>query len=66
VDDRQRVELAGHTVEHARLATFMTRLGSHPAVSDLRLLDTTSSAADAGEATIEFRMSLAIAAPGQR
>jgi hypothetical protein len=65
VDNRQRVELAGHAVEHSRLAAFMTRLSAQPAVSDVRLLDTSTSGGDSGEAAIDFRMSLAIAGPGQ-
>jgi hypothetical protein len=58
--DRQRVELAGHALEHSRLAEFMTRLSAQPAISDVRLLDT-SSDGEAGERSIEFRMSLAVA-----
>jgi Fimbrial assembly protein (PilN) len=60
-DNRQRVELAGHAVEHSRLADFMTRLAAQPSVSDLRLLDTSSNG-DGSEPAIDFRMSLAIAA----
>lgn len=55
----QRIELAGHATEHARLAAFMTRLSAQPAVSEVRLLDTSSSG-DASESLIDFRMSLAI------
>jgi hypothetical protein len=58
--DRQRVELAGHALEHSRLADFMTRLSTQPAVSDVRLLDT-SSGGESSERLIDFRMSLAIA-----
>jgi hypothetical protein len=60
----QRIELAGHALEHARLAAFMTRLSAQPAVSDVRLLDTSTNG-DPGEPLIDFRMSLAIAGARQ-
>jgi Tfp pilus assembly protein PilN len=57
--DRQRIEFAGHAVEHSRLADFMTRLAAQPGLSDVRLLDTSSSG-ESGERLVDFRMSLAI------
>jgi Tfp pilus assembly protein PilN len=59
VQDQHRVELAGHAVEHSGLAAFMTLLAAQPAVSDVRLLDTSSNGSST-EPSIDFRMSLAI------
>ena len=54
---RQRVELAGHAVDHATLAAFITRLAASPALADVQLLDTSARTGEGGT-IIDFNVAL--------
>lgn len=61
---RQRVELAGHALDHATLAAFMTRLSGNRALTEVQLLDTSARTAS-GEAVIDFNIALSLNEAGR-
>ena len=56
---QQRVELAGHAVDHARLAAFITRLSGQPAFAEVQLLDTSARAYSAAT-IVDFKVMLVV------
>ena len=56
---QQRVELVGYAVDHARLASFMTRLSTQPEFGEVQLLDTSARVENMAN-VVAFKVALAV------